>query len=382
MPALLAAQEIAGAADLQVERRHAEAAAEIAELLDRRQPLARNRRQRLLRRNQQVGVRGTVRPAHTASELVQLRESVPVRAVDDDRVRVRDVEAVLDDRGREQDVEPPLHEAKHRPLELVLAHLTVTDHDLRFRDETPQQVSNGEDGFDAVVHEVDLAAARQLVPDGALDHRRIELHHVRLNREPVLGRRLDNRHVADADERHVQRPRNRRRGHRQHVDPPSHLLDALLMGDAKPLLFVDHEQAEVLELHVLGQESMRADDDVDFARGEAGKDLLCFLLRAEAADHVDRHREAGKPLAKRLQVLKRQDGRRREKCGLLAVHHGLERGAHRHFGLAVANVAAEEAIHRRGRLHVPFDVCDRGDLVGRQLVRKRPLEFLLPMRVG
>ena len=54
--ALLAAEEVAGAANLEVERGHAEAAAQIAELLDRREPLARDRRQRFLRRNQQVGV--------------------------------------------------------------------------------------------------------------------------------------------------------------------------------------------------------------------------------------------------------------------------------------------------------------------------------------
>ena len=40
LPALLAAEQVAGAADLEVERRDAEAAAEIAELFDRRQPLA------------------------------------------------------------------------------------------------------------------------------------------------------------------------------------------------------------------------------------------------------------------------------------------------------------------------------------------------------
>ena len=63
-------------------------------------------------------------------------------------------------------------------------------------------------------------------------------------------------------------------------------------------------------------------------------------------------REAGEAIAQRLQVLERQHRRRREKRHLLAVHHRLERGAHRHFGLAVADVAAEQPIHRRRRLHV------------------------------
>src|SRR5207244_2614997 len=42
LPALLAAQQIAGAANLEVERRDAEAAAEVAELFDRRQPFLRD----------------------------------------------------------------------------------------------------------------------------------------------------------------------------------------------------------------------------------------------------------------------------------------------------------------------------------------------------
>ena len=43
-------------------------------------------------------------------------------------------------------------------------------------------------------------------------------------------------------------------------------LIALLVGDAEALLLVDHEQAEVLERDVLGQEAVRADDDVDRRR--------------------------------------------------------------------------------------------------------------------
>ena len=70
----------------------------------------------------------------------------------------------------------------------------------------------------------------------------------------------------------------------------------------------------------------------------------------------------GKPAKRSLQrllVLEREHRRRREERDLLAVHHRLERGAHRDFGLAVADVAAEQAVHRRRRLHVALDVGDR-----------------------
>ena len=59
------------------------------------------------------------------------------------------------------------------------------------------------------------------------------------------------RQVADAGERQVERPRDRRRRQRQHVDLAAQLLEPLLGGDAEALLLVDDDQAEVAEPDVL-----------------------------------------------------------------------------------------------------------------------------------
>jgi hypothetical protein len=103
---------------------------------------------------------------------------------------------------------------------------------------------------------------------------------------------------------------------------------------------------------------------------------------AEAADHVDLRRERGEALTQRLQVLRGEHRGRRQESDLLAFHHSLEGGAHRHFGLAVADVAAEQAIHRRRRFHVALDVGNRGGLIRRERELEGVLEFLLPVRVG
>ena len=80
--------------------------------------------------------------------------------------------------------------------------------------------------------------------------------------------------------------------HRQHVDLLPQLLDLLLVRDAEALLLVDDQQAEIAELDVLRQQPVRADDDVDLAGGEIRRAIsFCSALRAEAADHVDAHRE-------------------------------------------------------------------------------------------
>ena len=332
--------------------------------------------------NQQIRVGAPIRSADAAAQLIELRQAVPVGAIHDDRVGVRDVEAVLDDRRRQQDVGLLRDEVHHHALQLVVVHLPVPDRHFRFGHEPRDQVPHRVDRLDAVVDEEHLPAALELRANRALDHRRVELHDLRLDRQPVARRRLDHRHVANADQRHVQRPRNRRRRHRQHVDLLPELLDLLLVRDAEALLFVDDEQAEVAEDDVLRQQPVRADDDVDLPGGEIGQRLLLFLLCPEAADHVDAHRESRRsaPCSVRRcwnasTVVGASNG------DLLAVDHGLERRAHRDFGFSVADVAAEQPIHRRRRLHVARDVGDRALLVGRQLVLEDVGELLLPVRV-
>src|SRR5206468_2076486 len=67
---------------------------------------------------------------------------------------------------------------------------------------------------------------------------------------------------------------------------------------------------------------------------------------------------------------------------LLAVHHGLERRADRDLRLAVADVAAHQAVHRFRLFHVALHLLDRRQLIARLLVREGVLELALPRRVG
>ncbi len=79
---------------------------------------------------------------------------------------------------------------------------------------------------------------------------------------------------------HVQRARDRRGRHRQHVDGLAHLLQSLFVRDAEALLFVDDDQAQVGELHVLADQAMRADEDVDLALGQLLDRLLLLARRS------------------------------------------------------------------------------------------------------
>src|SRR5262245_564482 len=153
------------------------------------------------------------------------------------------------------------------------------------------------------------------------------------------------------------------------------------MGDAEPLLLVHDKQTEILEAHVLGQEAVSADDHIYLADRQVVEDGLRFLLRSKPADHLDHHRKARESIAQRLQVLKGEHGRGRQERDLFAVHDSFERRPHGDLGLAIANITAQQAIHRRRRFHVTLDVPYGRRLIDGQLVRKRALEFLLPVRI-
>src|SRR5262249_56082309 len=74
---------------------------------------------------EQVRVRRDVAASDAATDLVQLREAELVGALDDQGVRLRDVETRLDDGRRDEHVRVAAEERQHLVLELALPHLAV-----------------------------------------------------------------------------------------------------------------------------------------------------------------------------------------------------------------------------------------------------------------
>ena len=109
---------------------------------------------------------------------------------------------------------------------------------------------------------------------------------------------------------------------------------------------------------------------------------LAWALVRNRDEHLDADRVAGEAVGERVAVLVGEQRRRREHGDLLAVLDRLERGPDRDLGLAEPDVAAHQAVHRVGPLHVALDVVDRAALVGRLDVRERVLHLVLPRRVG
>ena len=139
----------------------------------------------------------------------------------------------------------------------------------------------------------------------------------------------------------MQGARDRRCGQREDVDRGTELLELLLLHHAEALLLVQDHQAEVLEAHILLQQPVGADHDVDLPDHQAPQDVGRLGIRAKARQHVDLDRERLEAVAERQVVLLGEHRGRHQDGHLLAVHDGLERGAHRELRFAKANVAAE-----------------------------------------
>ncbi len=156
------------------------------------------------------------------------------------------------------------------------------------------------------------------------------------------------------------------------------MLDFFLVGDSKPLLLVDNKQSQIAESHVSRKETVRSDDDVDAAVLQVLDDPAPFGGRLEPGQGGDPDREQNHPPGERLVMLAGQDGRGTKDGDLLAVHDRLEGGPDGDLRLSVADVAAEQPVHGRGRLHIRLDLLYGAELVLGFLELEGFFKFVLP----
>ena len=115
--------------------------------------------------------------------------------------------------------------------------------------------------------------------------------------------------------------------------------------------------------------------------GGALQDVADLGLGPEAVDDLDREGKLGHARGEAAMVLLGEDGGGHEHGDLLAGVDGLEGRADGDLGLAVADVAADQAVHRLALGHVALDGLDGRELVGRLLVGERRLELGHPVAV-
>ena len=125
-----------------------------------------------------------------------------------------------------------------------------------------------------------------------------------------------------------------------------------------------------MELHALADEFMCANDDVDLAVRQVLQQFSGLFGRARTREVVNAHGQVFQSVAEGLVVLVGQHRGGHEDGHLLRVAGRLEGCTHGHLGLAEADIAAHEAIHRARLLHVGLDVVGGLQLVGRVLIEE------------
>ena len=123
-------------------------------------------------------------------------------------------------------------------------------------------------------------------------------------------------------------------------------------------------------------------DDVDRAVGEALADLGELGAADQPRGLRDLHRKAAEALAEGLEVLARKQRRRHHDRDLLARHRGDERGPQRHLGLAEADVAADQPVHRAAGGEVVEHGVDRGALVVGLVIGEAGAELVVEPLAG
>ena len=120
---------------------------------------------------------------------------------------------------------------------------------------------------------------------------------------------------------------------------------------------------------------VRADDDVHGAGLHTGDDIPYLLGALKARQYLDTHGPVGEAVAKVLPMLLRQQGGRYEHGDLLAAVYGHKARSQRNFGLAEADVTADDAIHGLIGGEVAEHVLDRLRLVFGELEREAGFEI-------
>ena len=357
--ALFRAEQISRAANFQIAHGDLETAAERGVLLHGADAFAHVGEQARVARQQQIRVGLMLVTPDAPAQLVKVAQTKTVGAVNDDGVRIRNVETAFDDRRGKQNVGLAVDEFRHHFFEVVGIHLAVADDESRVGAKFFQTVGHVLNRHHAVVQEKNLSAAREFAVDGVADGALVELRDDRLDGQAVVRRRLDGAHVARAGEREVKRARNRRGAQRQHVHERAETFEFFLVQHAEALLLVNHDEAEVFENNVVLHDAMRADDNVNRASRQIFDDFLLLALGAKAREQLDANRIIRHAFAEIVEMLLRENGRRHENRNLFSAHHGLERGANGDFRFAKTNVAANQTIHWLGVFHVGLGFGNR-----------------------
>ena len=381
MPMLLRSQDIARSADFQISHGNAEPGTEGGKLPDGGKALGSNVGHLLVGLEGQIGKGTAVGTPHPAPQLVQLGKAHPVGVLDDEGVAVGDVHPRLYDSGTHQDINLMVHEHPPGVGELFLSHPSMGGDNARSRHQRRDAPRTAVDGGDVVVQIKHLSAPAQLPFYRFGQNPPIVFQHIGLHRMAVGRSLLDYRHIPHPRHSHIQGPGNGGSREGQHIDVVFQLLEPFLVGHAKTLFLVDDHKAQILKLHILLQQPVGADDDVNLSPRQLPKNLFLLLRGAVTGENLHLHGKILQTAAEGIVMLPGQNGGGHQHRHLFGIHHRLKHCAKGNLRLAEAHIAAKQPVHGTGHLHIGFDLVDAPQLIVGLVIRKTLLKLPLPIGI-
>ena len=211
--------------------------------------------------------------------------------VNDDGIGIGNIQPAFDDRCGYQHIVFTFHKAHHGIFEFVAAHLSMRHDHFHTRNTVFYHGGHIMDILHAVVDEKHLPAAVYFVLNGACDDIAVENLQFSMHRLPVGRRRIDDAEIACTHERKMQGAWNWRCSECKGVYIHPQLLEFLLAAYTELLFFIDHEQAQILEFYVFGEQTVRPDQDIYFPFFYPFQGFFLFTRRFETVEVVDRHRK-------------------------------------------------------------------------------------------
>ncbi len=301
--------------------------------------------------------------------------------MDDHGIHIGYVQSGLNDGSCHQYVDLPAYEVKHDLLQFLLLHLPVGEgnHGLGYQRGDPgRHIRNV---VHPVVHIIDLPAPGHFPGNRLPDQLLVVLADKSLDGLPVLGRLLQNAHVPDPHQAHVQGPGNGGGCQGQHIHVLLQLLDLFLVAYPETLFLINDQQSQILKLHVRRKYPVCADDDVHPAFYQVCHRLPDLSRGAEPAHQIHPYGVIFHTLDEGGVMLLCQNSGGYQVHHLLSLLDSLECGPDGDLRLAVAHIAADKPVHDSGALHVRLGVLDGRNLVFRLLKGKHFLKLPLPYRI-
>ncbi len=171
-----------------------------------------------------------------------------------------------------------------------------------------------------------------------------------------------------------ERARDRRRGHVQDVRRQTFDalgVERLALLDPEAMLLVDHAEAEAGELDGRLDQRVGADDQAQLAAGEAVERFPAPGRRCGTGEQRERRRLFGQQLAEGDGVLLGERLGRRHQHRLEARFERPQHRVQRDHGLARADLAHQQPLHRLAGVEVGVDLVEGAQLVVSGLERQR-----------